>query len=128
MSIDFLINSDSGMGYTGSDTDDNLAILWALVDERVLGEQGMVVPANYSRVGVDNSYMAEIIYPRLTTVAQPIKTITRKAFSLWSEALRGEACLGLHRLKTRLGVLDSTAPPGGGRCEGAGRPRSGEDR
>jgi len=35
MPIDVLIDSDPGMGYTGSDVDDNLAILWALADERV---------------------------------------------------------------------------------------------
>jgi len=115
MSIDFLINSDSWMGYTGSDVDDNLAILWALVDERVLGEQGMIVPANYSRVGVDNSYIAEITYPRLTTVAQPIKTITRKDFSLWNEAFQGEACLGLHRLKTRFGGVGQHGTAGRGK-------------
>lgn len=35
MPIDVLIDSDPGMGYTGSDVDDNLAILWALTDQRV---------------------------------------------------------------------------------------------
>jgi len=33
--LDVLIDSDPGMGYTGSNVDDNLAILWALADERV---------------------------------------------------------------------------------------------
>ena len=59
--------------------------------------------------------MDEIAYPRLTTAARPIKTITRKAFSMWNETLRGEGCLGLHLLKTRLVVCDSTAPPGRGK-------------
>lgn len=35
MPIDILIDSDPGMGYIGSDVDDNLAILWALSDQRV---------------------------------------------------------------------------------------------
>ena len=96
MSIDFLINSDLWMGYTGSDVDDNLTV-------RVLKEQGYGCARVLFQGGVDNSHMAEITYSRLTTVAQLIKTITRKAFSLWNEAFQGEACLGLHRLKTRLG-------------------------
>jgi len=35
MPIDILIDSAPGMGYVGSDVDDNLALLWALLDERV---------------------------------------------------------------------------------------------
>ena len=54
MSIDILINSDPGMGYRGLDIADNLAILWALAEKRVLGERGMVVSRNYSEVGVGN--------------------------------------------------------------------------
>lgn len=90
--------------------------LVALAMVRALGERGMAVPEDCSVVGFDNSYIAEITYPRLTTVAQPVKTIMRKVFSLLDEALRGEASPGVYRLKTRLVVRDSTAPPGRGKA------------
>ena len=115
MSIDFLINSDSWMGYTGSDVDDNFAILWVSIDERVLRDQGHCCARVLFQGGVDNSHMAEITYPRLTTVAQPIKTITRKDFSLWNEAFQGEACLGLHRLETRFGGVGQHGTAGRGK-------------
>ena len=89
--------------------------LVALAMVRALGERGRAVPRDCSVVGFDNSYIAEVAYPRLTTVAQPIKTIMRKVFSLLDQALRGEASPGVYRLKTRLVVRDSTAPPGRGK-------------
>jgi len=68
------------------------------------------VPDDRSVVGFDNSYLAEISYPRLTTVAQPVKTIMRKVFTLLERLFQGEPVMGVYRLKTRLVVRDSTAP------------------
>ncbi|MGY4706969.1 LacI family DNA-binding transcriptional regulator [Candidatus Bipolaricaulota sp. J31] len=84
--------------------------LVALAMIRALGEQGRDVPADCSVVGFDNSYLAELAYPRLTTVAQPVAHIVRKVFVLLEKILSGEHVTGVFRLRTKLVVRDTTAP------------------
>jgi len=79
---------------------------------KALEEKGRRVPQDCSVVGFDNSYIAEMVHPRLTTVAQPISAITKKVFSLLEEAMRGKTVSGVFRYRTRLVVRESTAPPG----------------
>ena len=85
--------------------------LIALAAIRALDEEGLKVPTDCSVVGFDNSYIAEISHPRLTTVAQPVKAIMRKVFALLEDVLSGKHWSGVYRLKTRLIVRDSTASP-----------------
>jgi purine nucleosidase len=55
MPIDILIDSDPGMGYIGSDVDDNLAILWALSDERV---QVRGITLTYGNVELQEAWLS----------------------------------------------------------------------
>ncbi len=87
--------------------------LIALAAIRAFGEEGIEVPGHCSVVGFDNSYIAEICHPRLTTVAQPVKAIMRKVFALLEDALGGKHRSGVYRLKTKLVARDSTASPKG---------------
>ena len=74
--------------------------------------RGLRLPEELSVVGFDDTLEAEVAYPALTTVRQPLKELGRMAVSLlfrllrqqWYEPLRVE-------LATRLVVRSSTAPP-----------------
>ncbi|ALS27647.1 transcriptional regulator [Paenibacillus sp. 32O-W] len=78
-------------------------------------ERGLQVPEQLSVVGFDNTMLATITAPPLTTVSQPIQDIGRRAFDALLQEIRGEK-----RTKQRLVLLPelvvrrSTAPVAGG--------------
>lgn len=56
-------------------------------------EQGLQLPADLSVVGFDNTILATIIDPPLTTIGQPIQEIGRQAVELLVQEIKGEKTL-----------------------------------
>ena len=79
---------------------------------RVARARGVRVPEELSVVGFDDSELAAIVTPALTTVRQPLAEMGRMAVSLLMRQLENQRVEGLNvELQTRLVVRDSTAPP-----------------
>jgi len=57
---------------------------------RFLAEQGVSVPDDVSITGFDNIGWADLVTPRLTTIAQPVGAIGAKAVELMRERMSGE--------------------------------------
>jgi len=73
---------------------------------------GLSVPEDLSVVGFDDSELASLISPELTTVRQPLEEMGRTAVNLLRRLLDGQRVETLHvELGTRLVVRASTAPP-----------------
>ena len=73
---------------------------------------GLRVPEDISVVGFDDSELASLITPELTTVRQPLAEMGRTAVNLLRRLLDGQRVETLHvELGTRLVVRGSAAPP-----------------
>ena len=71
-----------------------------------------VVPDQLSIVGFDDSELARVVTPALTTVWQPLEEMGRMAVSLLTRLIDGQRVETLRvELATRLVLRDSTAPP-----------------
>ena len=78
---------------------------------RAAAERGLDVPQDLSVVGFDDSGLAEVVTPGLTTVRQPLEEMGRMAVSLLSRLVDGQRVETLRiELATRLVVRGSTAP------------------
>jgi LacI family transcriptional regulator len=75
-------------------------------------DRGLSVPADLSVVGFDNSPMATVTSPRLTTISQPAYAMGARACDLLYALINGEHPTerGI-LLPTELCVRDTTAPP-----------------
>jgi len=77
---------------------------------QVAHRRGLRVPADISIVGFDDTVEAEVAYPPLTTVRQPLKELGSMAVGLLFRLLAGQWSEPLHvELATRLIERDSTA-------------------
>jgi LacI family transcriptional regulator len=77
----------------------------------VCRERRLGVPEELSVVGFDDTVEAEVAFPALTTVRQPLKELGRMAVNLLSRLLADQWFEPLHvELATRLVVRGSTAP------------------
>ncbi|ADD29307.1 LacI family DNA-binding transcriptional regulator [Meiothermus ruber] len=75
-------------------------------------ERGLQVPADLSIAGFDDSPLASLIPPGLTTVAHPIGDIAEASVRLLLEAIEGNPVRDqLLEFPSRLVVRGSTAPP-----------------
>ncbi len=78
---------------------------------RTARARGLRLPEDLSVVGFDDSEQAEIVYPALTTVRQPLAEMGRMAVSLLLRLLENQRVDALRiQLATKLVVRDSTAP------------------
>jgi LacI family transcriptional regulator len=78
---------------------------------RAAAERGLDVPRDLSVVGFDDSGLAAVVTPGLTTVRQPLEEMGRMAVSLLSRLVDGQRVETLRiELATRLVVRASTAP------------------
>jgi len=78
-------------------------------------ETGVRVPDDVSLMGFDNTFVAELSSPRLTSVGADLKEFGEQAVELLLERIdhRGPSAARLHREVTpRIAVRDSTAAPG----------------
>lgn len=72
----------------------------------------LVVPEDVSVVGFDDTYIAAVATPPLTTVHQPIADIGRSALTTVLKLARGDALVTKRiEMATRLEVRGTTAPP-----------------
>jgi len=73
---------------------------------------GFDIPHDISIAGFDGSRISDIIWPRLTTIRQPIRDIAQRATNILLEHLRNPSKAHVHdMLPTTLLVRASTASP-----------------
>jgi LacI family transcriptional regulator len=73
--------------------------------------RGLSIPDDLSVVGFDDSELAEIVTPGLTTVRQPLAEMGRMAVSLLMRLLENQRVDALRiELATKLVVRESTGP------------------
>lgn len=92
--------------------------IFASNDETALGVMaaahalGLSAPRDLSVVGFDDSEMARLAWPQLTTVRQPIQAMAAAAAELViAQAEAGERVIEHRRLDFELAFRDTTAPP-----------------
>ena len=74
-------------------------------------ERGLRIPTDISIVGFDDTELARSIFPRLTTVRQPLAELGRTSVSLLNRLIDGQRTEALRiELATRLVVRESTGP------------------
>ena len=64
--------------------------MMALGGMKILLRNGYKIPTDISIIGFDNIHISEIIEPELTTIAQPIYIMGKKACSLLINIINGE--------------------------------------
>ncbi len=85
----------------------NLTTIGAL---KAIKDLGMVVPHDISVIGFDEFIYAELLYPELTTIAQPAAELGSKATELLLRQINGKKCpYGTIELKPNLIVRNSCA-------------------
>ena len=78
---------------------------------RAARARGLSIPDDLSVVGFDDSELAEIVVPTLTTVRQPLAEMGRMAVSLLMRLLENQRVDALRiELATKLVVRESTGP------------------
>ena len=75
----------------------------------VAGRMGISVPGDLSVCGFDDTPLAQILWPKLTTVAQPIGEMGRKAAEILTD--REATGPAVHTLGFELVIRESTRPP-----------------
>ena len=112
-------NADSGHAAAGRllELHDRPTAIFALNDNMAAGalraaiKRGLRVPDDLSIVGFDDTELARILAPRLTTVRQPLAELGRTAVSLLNRLIEGQRIEALRvELSTRLIVRESTGP------------------
>jgi len=76
----------------------------------VAGRLGIDVPTELSVCGFDNTAIAQIIWPKLTTVAQPIRKMGMKAAEILLDRTSGDEPVS-HTLDFEIIVRESTGTP-----------------
>ncbi len=92
--------------------------IFGLIDEIAIGAlnaligSGVKVPQKMSVIGFDNIPLASVVFPPLTTVAQPTVQMAETACAILLRALQGDVDqVEQITLETKLIVRESTAPP-----------------
>ena len=75
---------------------------------RKLGEAGYKVPSDISVAGFDNSLLAKEATPKLTSLAQPLEEIGKKAVEVLLGQIRQNTDPQLYELETRVVARAST--------------------
>jgi LacI family transcriptional regulator len=129
VSADF--SYDSGYAATQSllEVTPRPTAIFASSDQQAIGglraaaDLGLIVPRDLSIVGFDDIPLANLVMPRLTTVAQPVAEIGALAMRLLLGLLSGAAAprRRRHLLATSLQLRQSCAPPNAGGAASAGR-------
>ncbi|HSV31314.1 MAG TPA: LacI family DNA-binding transcriptional regulator [Atribacteraceae bacterium] len=77
-------------------------------------EKGVTIPGHLSLTGIDDSPMSKIVYPPLTTVAQPFDRIAREGVEMMIKQIKGvKLRKKLIVIEPQLIIRSSTAPPTG---------------
>ncbi len=77
-----------------------------------LRQAGIQVPGEMSVVGFDNSIVAEVIWPSLTSVDNPLNAMAESAIALLVDQLNGRDIAHPQTvIETHLEIRNSTAPP-----------------
>jgi LacI family repressor for deo operon, udp, cdd, tsx, nupC, and nupG len=73
---------------------------------------GLAIPDDLAVVGIDDSIIARILDPELTTVAIPAESVGQQAVRLLIDVLRGRTVLGRSTVPLTLVARESTVPTG----------------
>jgi LacI family transcriptional regulator len=76
-------------------------------------ELGVIVPAQLSVAGFDDSQLATVVWPSLTTIHQPTYDMAYTATELLVDLVRGRAPPAVTKLAHQLVKRRSTVPPPG---------------
>jgi LacI family transcriptional regulator len=115
-------NADAGYSAAARllDLTDRPTAIFASNDNTAVGtmraalERGLRIPEDISIVGFDDTEVARNVWPRLTTVRQPLAELGRTAVSLLNRLIEGQRTEALRvELGTKLIVRESTGPPPG---------------
>jgi LacI family transcriptional regulator len=80
-------------------------------------QHGLSIPGDVSIVGFDDTFEASIVFPRLTTVRQPLAEMGRMGVAQLVRLLQSRRIEALHiELETKLVVRESTGPINPGRA------------
>jgi LacI family transcriptional regulator len=75
-------------------------------------EHGLRIPEDISVIGFDDIPQASIVYPKLTTVHQPLAQMGREAVAILLESMKNQAAeIRQVALETHLIIRDSCCPP-----------------
>lgn len=117
---DFTYDTGLEQGAALLDASDPPTAIFAANDEMALGvleaarTRGLRVPEDLSIVGFDDTEVARVASPQLTTVAQPLRRMGMAALRTAMRLGAGERVESHHvELATELVVRGSTAPPAG---------------
>ncbi|MEL7186164.1 MAG: LacI family DNA-binding transcriptional regulator [Pseudomonadota bacterium] len=78
---------------------------------RVASRMGISIPGDLSVAGCDDIALAQILFPSLTTIRQPLRTMTETASSALIEGSRGKPRdTGLETIPGAIQVRESTGP------------------
>jgi LacI family transcriptional regulator len=73
-------------------------------------EMGLSIPSRLSVAGFDDSYVAQVIWPRLTTVHQPTYEMAHQAADMLFRSLGDEAPPKSIEIPYRMVCRESTGP------------------
>jgi DNA-binding LacI/PurR family transcriptional regulator len=76
---------------------------------RAAHERGIAIPRQMSLVSFDNTYLSEVVYPKLTTVDYNYPDYGRELVDIAIRAAQGEPMPRLQYIKPRLIIRDSCA-------------------
>lgn len=82
---DMLTNQDI-LGYDGIFVFNDIAAVLVMGH---LQEKGKRIPEDIKVIGFDNSFIGELVYPKLTTIKQPIDEIASKSINLLVDIIEG---------------------------------------
>lgn len=85
--------------------------LMAIGAMNAIMDRGLKVPEDISVVGFDNIWMAGVIRPALTTVAQPMYNIGARAVALVAQAIADQGKAVTDWIQPHLEIRNSAAPP-----------------
>jgi DNA-binding LacI/PurR family transcriptional regulator len=77
---------------------------------RAAHEQGLSIPRDLSLISFDNTYLSEVVFPKLTTVDYNYPDYGRELVGIAVRAAQGEPIPRLQFIKPRLVIRDSCAP------------------
>jgi DNA-binding LacI/PurR family transcriptional regulator len=77
---------------------------------RAAHEQGLSVPQDLSLISFDNTYLSEVVFPKLSTVDYNYPEYGKELVNMAIRAAQKEPIPRLHYVKPRLVIRDSCAP------------------
>ena len=115
---DFSFRSGFEAGQDIIESRHNVTAIFAANDEMAVGammaamKAGLDIPKDMTIAGFDGSRIGDILWPTLTTISQPIKTLSERATTILLTQLRNvDVAMVCEELPVTLLARESSAPP-----------------